>query len=37
MIYNSRSGYYTVNGKIFYDKIEAILFANETKSDIDTI
>lgn len=35
MIYNSLAGYYTVNGKIFQDKIEAILFANQTKSDIE--
>ena len=35
MIYNSLAGYYTINGKTFHDKIEAILFANSTKSDIE--
>lgn len=29
------SGFYTVDGKIFYDKIEAILYANERNLDIE--
>ena len=35
MIYNDLAGYYNVNGKIFYDKLEAIIFANKTKSEIE--
>lgn len=32
---NDKLGFYTVNGKKFYSKIEAILFANETLADIE--
>lgn len=35
MTYNSLAGYYDVSGKKFYDKLEAILFANETKNNIE--
>ena len=28
-------GYYKVNNKIFFEKIEAILYANQTLSDIE--
>lgn len=31
---NDKLGYYTVNSKKFYGKLEAILYANETLSDI---
>lgn len=35
MLENKLAGFYTVNGKIFYDKIQAIIFANESKADIE--
>jgi hypothetical protein len=34
MIDDKLSGYYKVNGKIFYDKIQALIYATETKSDV---
>ncbi len=32
---NDKLGYYLVNGKKFYSKLEAILFANETLADVE--
>jgi hypothetical protein len=34
MIDDKLSGYYKVNNKIFYDKIQALLFATETKAEV---
>jgi len=32
---NNRLGHYTVNGKVFFEKLDAILYANKTLADVE--